>query len=33
VTRAHFFWNDGGGGHGSYLTLRCLGKRTSHGFS
>ncbi|SDN74667.1 hypothetical protein SAMN05192576_2693 [Nocardioides szechwanensis] len=33
VTRAHSFWNDGGGGHGSYLTLRCLGKRTSHGFS
>jgi hypothetical protein len=33
VTRAHSFWNDGGGDHGTYLTLRCLGKRTSTGTS
>jgi len=32
VTRAHQFWNDGGGGHGTYLTLRCLGKRTGTAF-
>ncbi|MDP2772275.1 MAG: hypothetical protein Q8O61_01865 [Nocardioides sp.] len=32
VTRAHFFWNTTHGS-ASYLTLRCLGKRTSHGFS
>lgn len=32
VTRAHFFWNQVHG-LGNYLTLRCLGKRTGHGFS
>lgn len=33
VTRANFFWNDGHGDHGTYVTLRCFGKRTSTGIS
>lgn len=32
VTRAHSFWNDGGGDSGTYLTLRCLGKRTGNAY-